>query len=91
MDFINAVHFFLLTEKKKEEKTRNLSNFLFFLAISLKVMVFKYLVLEAVADTMAWRDHLLYREVEAGREVFEIYIYKFFISRQYHKLFAYVC
>lgn len=40
-------------------------------------MVFKYLVLEAAADTMAWKDHLLYREVEAGREVFEIYIYKF--------------
>lgn len=43
-------------------------------------MVFKYLVLEALASVMAWKHHLLYREAEVGKEVFEIQL-KAFLSQ----------
>lgn len=40
-------------------------------------MVFKYLFSEAVANAMAWKYHLLYREAEVGREVFETHFQAF--------------
>lgn len=44
-------------------------------------MVFKYLLLQAVANLMAWKYHLLYRETEVGREVFEIQ-FQAFLSQE---------